>query len=286
MAEEHPCRLWVCWKEPKGTPDSGCLILTFLAPSAEQKLKLRHKGEVLFGREASLAVRKQARDSYLRVVAHLAAVPAAKGKTLRQLLASPGQSSRWWYHRVSFKDCEADPTFDLIVALFTIGRVAADRGFRELVIVGAPADISAALKQNFRVRSVSPRSDRIASACMGSVASRVAFVLKTAYECWRARNRQPPGKSDIVFSGFWNWSIEIDEKTETIVDRYFCDLPNIIRSNSKLSVSWFAWLDNARLPKQQKSIVILQSELRIRDLLKSLFDFTPLAGLIRVWSKS
>src|SRR5207244_8624990 len=146
----------------------------------EQRLKLQHSGEVLFGREASLTVRKQARDAYLGVAARLAAVPAVKGKTLRELLASPGQSTRWWYHRVSAKDCEADPTFDRIIALFTIVKVAADRRIRELVLVGAPTEITAALRQNFRVRSVSPRSDRIALGCMWSVASRVAFVLKTA----------------------------------------------------------------------------------------------------------
>src|SRR2546430_11721947 len=118
-------------------PDPSCLILTFLSPSAEQRLKLRHPGEVLFGREASLTVRKQARDAYLSVAARLAAVPAVNGKTLRQLLTSPGQSSLCWDHRVSAKDCEADPTFDRIIALFTIVKVAGDRGIREIVLVGA-----------------------------------------------------------------------------------------------------------------------------------------------------
>src|SRR5256885_17181090 len=116
MAEERPRRLWVYWKQPKVTPDPSCLILTFLSPSAEQRLKLRHYGEVLFGREASLAVCKQARDAYLGVAARLAAVPAVKGKTLRQLLASPVQSSRWGYHRVPPKDAEAVPTLDRITA--------------------------------------------------------------------------------------------------------------------------------------------------------------------------
>src|SRR5438874_764384 len=150
MAEEHPRRLWVYWKQPKVTPDPSCLILTFLSPSAEQRLKLQHPGEVLFGREASLTVRKQARDAYLGVAARLAAVPAVKGKTLRELLASPGQSTLWWYHRVSAKDCEADPTFDRIIALFTIVKVAGDRGIREIVLVGAPAEFPATLGQKFR----------------------------------------------------------------------------------------------------------------------------------------
>src|SRR5207244_10860463 len=89
MAEEHPRRLWVYWKQPKVTPDPSCLILTFLSPSAEQRLKLRHPGEVLFGREASLTVRKQARDAYLRPPAPLPALPPLTPNTLPPLLPSP-----------------------------------------------------------------------------------------------------------------------------------------------------------------------------------------------------
>ena len=283
MAEEHPRRLWVYWKQPKVTPDPSCLILTFLSPSAEQRLKLQHPGEVLFGREASLTVRKQARDAYLGVAARLAAVPAVKGKTLRQLLASPGQSSLWWYHRVSAKDCEADPTFDRIIALFTIAKVAGDRGIREIVLVGAPAEFPATLRQKFRVRSLSRRSGGVALACVRALASRVAFGLKTGYQCWLARKYQPTGKFDIVFSGFWNWSFRIDPATGAIFDRYFAELPKTLESASHLSVGWFAWMDNRQLPEPQRSIVILQSELNFRDLLRSLFNFKPLLSLVRLW---
>jgi len=285
MAEEHPRRLWVYWKQPKVTPDPSCLILTFLSPSAEQRLKLQHPGEVLFGREASLTVRKQARDAYLGVAARFAAVPAVKGKTLRELLASPGQSTRWWYHRVSAKDCEADPTFDRIIALFTIAKVAADRGIREIVLVGAPAEFPAALGQKFRVRSLSRRSGGVALACVRALASRVTFGLKTGYQCWLARKYQPTGKFDIVFSGFWNWSVGIDPATNAIVDRYFCDLPKMIEAESNLSMTWLTWLDCAQVPRQI-SIFILQSELHLRDLLRSLFDFKAFASLMRIWSQT
>ena len=90
MAEERPRRLWVCWKQPKAIPEAGDLILTFLLPSAEHSLHLRYSGRVLFAREASLRVRKQARDAYLRAAARGAAVPVANGKTLRQLLRVTG----------------------------------------------------------------------------------------------------------------------------------------------------------------------------------------------------
>src|SRR5438105_2156339 len=119
MAEENRRRLWVCWKEPKVAPGPADCILTFLSPSAERRLKLQHPGEVLFAREVSRDIRKSARSAYLAAAARLAVVPAQNGKALRQFLASSGQASRWWYHPVSFKDCEADPTFDRIIAVFT-----------------------------------------------------------------------------------------------------------------------------------------------------------------------
>ena len=285
MAEERPRRLWVCWKQPKAIPEAGDLILTFLLPSAEHSLHLRYSGRVLFAREASLRVRKQARDAYLRAAARCAAVPVANGKTLRQLLTVTGQSSRWWYHPVSFKDCESDPTFDRIIALFTIAKIADEHSIRDLVLVGAPHDLTAVLRQRFRVRPVSARPSGMAFRCVRSLASRVAFSLKTLYQYWLARKCQETKKRDIIFSGFWNFSVDTDSKTDTLVDRYFCDLPKIIQSRGNLSVVWLAWLDSYRVPRQPLPVSILQSELELKDLLQSVFDFTPLVSLMRVWGQ-
>ena len=181
--------------------------LAALYRPAEEAAVLPALEEVLFGREASLAVRKDARRAYLLIAARLAAVPVAEGKTLRQLLASPGQSSRWWYHRVSFKDCEADPTFDRVIALFTIIKVAEERGIGDLVLVGGPPEFRAVLEQSLRVRALSESSNGFVYLCVRSLASRLAFGLKTAYECWLARRHPAPEKFDVAFSGFWGRSI-------------------------------------------------------------------------------
>src|SRR5438105_903880 len=180
-------RLWVCWREPTAIPDFADCILTFLLPSIEQRLKLKHPGEVLFGREVSLPIRKQARADYLSISARMAAVPLANGKTLRQRFADSGECSRWWYHRASFKDCEADPIFNRMIALFTILKIAEERNIRDIVLVGAPAEFAVALKTAFRVRSLSESAFGLASACARSLTSRFAFGLKTVYECWLAR---------------------------------------------------------------------------------------------------
>ena len=275
---DPPSRLWVCWREANLAPDPGDCILTFLLPSIEQKLKLRHPGEVLFGREASLAVRKEARRAYLLIAARLAAVPVAEGKTLRQLLASPGQSSRWWYHRVSFKDCEVDPTFDRVIALFTIIKVAEERGIGDLVLVGGPPEFRAVLEQSLRVRALSESSNGFVYLCVRSLASRLAFGLKTAYECWLARRHPAPEKFEVAFSGFWDWSVGT---------RYFGELPQAIQSGTDLSAGWLAWLDkHAVLPHQQpRPIFLLQSELQPWDLLTSLLNFKPLIALMRIWRR-
>src|SRR5690349_9863727 len=139
MAEDKSRRLWICWEQPGTAPDPADTILTFLRPSAEQRLKREHPGEVIFGREASSAVRKRARTAYLGIVGHLAPLLAPP-------MAAAGRASRWWYHRVSFKDCEADPTFDRVVALFTILHVANERGIREFVFVGGLQEIRQVLK--------------------------------------------------------------------------------------------------------------------------------------------
>jgi hypothetical protein len=279
MAEERSRRLWVCWKEPAGAPDPGDSILTFLLPSSERRLKLQHPGEVLFGREASLAVRKEARSAYLEVAARLAAVPVSDGKTLRQLLASPGQASRWWYHRVSFKDCEADPTFDRIIALFTIIRVAEERGIHELVLVGGPPEFRLALKQLFRIRAVGELLSGFLYPCLRALASRFVFGMKTGYECGLAHRHPQPQKLDIAFSGFWNWSVGT---------RYFGELPQAVQSGTDLSVGWLAWLDNHVLPSREErsSIALLQRELGLWDLLRSLLDFKPLISLMSVWKEA
>jgi hypothetical protein len=279
MPEEKPRRLWVCWKEPGVAPDPSDSILTFLLPSAERHLKLQHSGEVVFGREASLAVRKEARRTYLGVAARLPATPLSSGKTVRQLMASPGEASQWWYHRVSFKDCEADPTFDRIIALFTILRVAEDRRIRDLVLVGGPAEFGLALKELFRCESSPPQLrsfNGLLYSGLTALASRLAFGLKTAYECWLARRHPIHQKLDIAFSGFWNWSVG---------PRYFGDLPKALQAGRDRSVGWLVWLDDHVLPSRddRSSICLLQRELGLQDLVASLLDFSPCLALITAY---
>jgi surface carbohydrate biosynthesis protein (TIGR04326 family) len=272
-----------------------------LLPSVEEQLKRRHSGEVILGRKASLSVRKQARQTYLSIAAGLATVPAANGKSLRRTLARPDQASRWWYHLLSFKDCEVDPTFERIIALFTIIEVARNRGIHEIVLVGGPIEITLVLEQAFRVRSFFMSRQRLTVSCAKSLVSRLAYGARVAYICWLTRiYRAPPSvkKIDVAFSGFWSWSVGIDETSGTVVDSYYGDLPKAIVSNGDVSVGWLAWLETAppaarkydlaraaRAAREQRSVVILQSMLGYRDVLRAIVDFSPLMAVVKFWKR-
>lgn len=256
---------------------------------------------MILGREASLSVRKQARRTYLTVVASLAAVPVAGGKSLRQMLARPGQASRWWYHLLSFKDCEVDPTFERIITLFTILAVARARDIQEIVLVGGPAEIAVVLGETFNVRSFFMLRERFAVSCAKSLASRLAFGVRAAYIYCLTRiyRVHPPRKTvDVVFNGFWNWSVRIDETDGAVVDSYFGDVPNTVGLNGDVSVGWLAWLDTshtsaperslasaARQAQKQRKIFILQSQLGVGDLLRTILDFGPLVAVVRTWKR-
>ncbi len=280
-------RLWVCWKEPETAPDPSDSVLTFLLPSAEQRLKVRHPGEVLFGREESLPIRQQARSTYLSISARLAAVPGPGGKTLRQLLSRGGKSSQWWYHPVSFKDCETDPAFDRIIALFTILKVAEDRRIRELVLVGGPEELAAILKPAFQVRVVSGRLRKPAVTSLRALASRMAWGVRAIYMCWLTGRMREPSASrrfDVALFGFWDWSFEYDQGKQSVSDRYFGDLPEAIEAAGEFSVGWFAWASKRPVQKYGR-VCFLQSFLSPGDVLKAMSDFRPLRNLLNVWKR-
>ena len=137
--------LWVCWSEPPVLPDGPGWLVSFLPPSIEERVEQVHQGKVIRAREASRGVRAAARELYLNLVAAIGTVRCSSGLTLRQRLTPSGQASLWWYHPVSFKDCEGEPTFQSIIAVMTIRAVAEQCGVSKLILVGAPRESHHAL---------------------------------------------------------------------------------------------------------------------------------------------
>lgn len=292
-------QLWVCWAKPKTLPSESVPILSFLPPSWEEDLQREHRGPVILAKEASLAVRAEARELYINLVARIGIAPCGGDLTLRQVLSRPGEASRWWYHPVAFKDCEIDPTFNEIISVLTIRAVAEKWGLKQLVLVGAPCEVVAVLKSAFTVQEIQSRQPRrVWWIWLRGFASRIHFAM-TALEQWFVvrRETETPNRSfDVVFSGCWDWSVWWDSPTRVLVDRFFKRLPDALKEQGVASVGWFAWFAPHFEPGKEgrrlkdvlapltgrEDVVILQSFLRPWDIVSATVDFHPLACFLRV----
>lgn len=291
-------QLWACWKKPTALPEAGGILLSFLPPADEERLVGEFAGTLIRAREASTEVRAEARCWYLSLVARIGACPDETGRTLRQALASPGRSSRWWYHPVSFRDCESDRTFRHLIAIRTIQTVAARHGAKRLVLVGASWDVAAVLRSGFPVEEQgTQRRPPAWWPWVRGLAVRVRYAIRTLRH-WAAVRRHAPrpgGPFAIVFSGFWDWSVRKDKRAE-VADRYFMALPDELIRRDLGPVGWFAWFDPHYEPgkagrslaevlaplRNCEEVVLLQQLLSVGDLLKALGDFAPLGSFLHM----
>lgn len=289
-------RLWVCWQEPAQLPGND-LVLSFMPPAAEEELASQHQGPFVRAREASLAVRKEARELYIAMVAQLGVAPCGN-RTLRAALASPGQASRWWYHRAAFKDCESDPTYERIVWIMTIRAIANQERLRRLVLVGAPGEVAAVLKSAFVVEEINSRKPQsLWWLLLRGLGSRLKWVtiliwqIAMMHRCLETPNRL----YQVAIFGFWDWSVWWDESRQSMYDRYMQGLPEELRQHGLAAVGWFTWLDPHSEPgKQGRSlkevlaplqgrdeVALLQADLRPREILLSMANFSSLAIFLR-----
>jgi surface carbohydrate biosynthesis protein (TIGR04326 family) len=293
-----PSVLWICWEKPGALPSGNGPILSFLSPGSEEELRRRCKDRVMVGRTAPMEVRAQAREHYLNLVARIGTFTWGHGLTWRQVLARPGEASRWWYHPVAFKDPESDATFQWILQILTIQTAAKRLGVKELALVGAPRELAAVLRSAFSVKEERPRGASGYWRLWGrGLASRLIFGLRLMRQ-WGAARRLPQGQDqhfDVVISGFWDWSVKWDRRTQALADRYFKRLPDELRQQG-VSLGWFAWLDlqaepgqprrrwhDALAPLKRKSeLVILQSSLRPGEILRAVTDVKPLITFLKL----
>ena len=293
-----PDVLWICWEKPGAFLSGNEPILSFLSPAPEEELQRQYGDRVMVGRAAFMAVRAKAREQYLNLVARLGTFTWGNGLTWRQVLARPGEASRWWYHPVAFKDPESDATFQWFLQVLTIQTAAKRLGVKDLVLVGAPWEVAAVLRSAFSVKEKRPRRASGYWWLWGrGLASRLTFGWKVMRQ-WRAVRRLTQLQNqgfDVVVSGFWDWSVKWDERTHALTDRYFKRLPDELRRQG-VSLGWFAWLDLQAEPGQPRrrrhdvlaplesssQVVILQSFLRPGEILRALADLTPLVTFLKL----
>lgn len=302
MATTEPSQaLWVCWTLPAQLPKGHATLLSFLSPSDEDALATRYHGRLIRGREASRAVRDQARALYLELVAELGVVPCGRQGTLRQALARPGHASRWWYHGVSFRDCESDSTFRWIIAVLTIRAIAAQKGCAELLLLGAPAAVVRVLQSRFRVREMA--TQRVRSSWriwLHALMSRFRYAGRACRDWWLVRGlaETAQGFGGVAILGFWDWSVSWNASHQQFTDRYLKRLPQALTARGMSPVKWLTWFDPHGAPKgkrngrslrsrlaplkRQSDVIVLQALLSPHDFLRVIADFIPLATFMRV----
>jgi surface carbohydrate biosynthesis protein (TIGR04326 family) len=293
-----PDILWACWEKPETLPSGNELILSFLPPAAEEQFRRQYGDRVIIGRAVPPAVRARAREQYLNLVARLGTYPWGNGLTWRQVLARPGEASRWWYHPVAFKDTEGETTFQGILQVLTIQTVAKSLGVKELVLVGAPWEVAAVLRSAYSIKET--RTRRASGdwwLWVRGLTSRLTFFWKVMCQRFAVRRlRQFQDQHfDVAISGFWPWSVNWDERTQALTDRYFKQLPDELKRWG-VSLGWFAWLDLQAEPSRRRprphdlmaplernsEVVILQSALRPGEILRALLDLKPLATFLKL----
>lgn len=277
--------LHILYKPVKPLSPDG-LILSFLSPEDEVNSSLNTNGNFLYARKEMEQIREKARKAYIDLVARIAATPC-KGVTLRQALRIKNMGNAWWYHKISEKDVESEDTFSMLLQIFTILHIAEREHINHIVIYGSPVQIASILSTRYRVTKVKCISGRknILGRCL---------LSRLKYLCWALYVRNiikknislPKINPEIVFQGFWDWSIKVDGKNNKLKDNYFKLLPEKLLDKG-ISCAWFLWLDphpkigskfrplnkvlNPAL--NDSSLIFVQKLLRLQDIFLVIFDF-------------
>ncbi|MBI5597106.1 MAG: hypothetical protein HY928_13515 [Elusimicrobia bacterium] len=272
-------RLWACWTlPPPQALAAGDAVLSFLSPADEASLPA---AQVVSARRLPPALRAEARAAYLAACARPPAAPGRDGRTLREAVCAGPGTSPWWYHPTSYRDCESDPAFSRIIACLAVRAEAAARGLDAVTLCGAPEEVALALAPALAVEVRSPaRRPPGALRWLRALASRA----KTGWDILRglraaARLRPAAGRSDVLLSGFWDWSVRVE--AGGLADRYYKALPAELSARG-LSLSWLLWLDSkAAGPLRGRGDArVLQAYLGVGDVLRATLDFRPLRAYL------
>lgn len=294
LGPSHESRtLWVCFKSPDVLPDDA-LLLSFLSPDAEAAAERRFGDRVLSGRAIATEVRAQARDAYLDLVARIAATPI-DGRTLREALAGPDGTSRWWFLKTSEKDCEWPGDFyTTVIRLLCVRRAVETCGTRRVVVRGGPVDFARIVARAYAGSASRPTCWLGAALCRGLAARlqlagrylRLLLVL-------RGRPVRRGDRIDVLLHAQWDWSL-LAAPDGTLRDRYFRELPGELERRG-LHVAWLALCEPtsggsaavgrpirhiAAAVASRPEVIPLERYLTWRQILGRALDFRYLAGLL------
>jgi len=284
--------LLVCWRAPDIMPEEGTVILSFLSPAKEEELKRKFKGKIISARQIAPEVRGRANKIYVDLIAKIAASPVKGGKTLREALKKNDALSLWWFHKVSNKASESDPTFQFIVEILSIISVASSANRKKIILLGGYRELAKVLKDIFQIQEIKCRRRySFLYVFVRSLLSRAKyfFIFLLRWFIVKTNVKAPQSSFDVVFGGFWDWSIQEDKHTHRLNDCYFKSLPDRLSSKG-LKTGWFLWFDPyvgsfskrrklkhilEPIKKHSNSLVILQCLIKIRQLIKAIANFRP-----------
>ena len=185
-------KLWVCWSKPNCLPSDNVWILSFLTASDEENLiQSISEQRLISGRMIAQDVKDDALKLYTDIVARIGVTKNSNGSTLRELLKSTGGNSLWWYHPVSFKDCEADATFNHIIQILVIDRVASEKKVENIVLWGADDTIADALKTKYRVEGRNLKYKSIICYYLKAFVSRLQQFIQHIYHWYKCCHPDP-----------------------------------------------------------------------------------------------
>lgn len=282
--------LHVIYKLDSQTIPSDAVVLSFLMPEDEYEFVNSYKGQIFFGRKEVNTIREKAWLAYIDMVARISSTPC-NGQTLRQTLALAERGNPWWYTKFSFKDVESDPTFNIMLHVFTISNVAEREKIQDIVLYGALGEIKEILSSRYSV-SIGIKGYFIrVLALVGGILSRIKLLFDalSALFALKLFSTLPDTKPDVVFQGFWDWSVYPDGNTKSLNDIYFKSLPEQLRLKG-FKCAWLLWLSPNYKPgtknrslkevlnhvKGQPQLIFLQKFLNLKDIVYAFLDLRPL----------
>ncbi len=283
--------LHVLYSPPSVRIPHGDFVLCFLSPQEEEILPQEIRKRIIVGRREVDRHREAAERFYKELLPRFSATPCG-GKTLRQSLAMEGASNPWWYHQVSCRAVEWDPTFNTILHVFAVDGVAKERHVSAIAFHGGGKDLAEAFKQKYRIEMHGiSRPQKWLFRSVGSRFKKMLGELQNLH-LLKKHLSLPKIKVDVAFQGFWDWSVSYDQKTGEMTDNYFRALPGLLKEAGR-EICWFAWFSPEgrsyrQIPAEQVArgargvpgLVILQLFLTYMDIMKCYADFRPLIAYL------
>lgn len=290
--------LWVCWSVPPELPEK-VKILSFLSPSREEECIQQYGTDhIISGRRIAQDVKDDALKIYTRVVARIGAERVYKGKSLRESLKDKNGISQWWYHPVSVKDCEADLTFNHLVKILSIDKVASEMSTEKLILWNAESIVVEVISSKYLIEHHHTVRVSLFYAFLRAILSRTRTFITQLYHWHIVKSliADTADEPDFVFEGFWDWSIR--DENGTLDDRYFKSLPRILEERG-LKKMWFLWFSPDYEPgmksrrakdvlltaRPYNGLLFLQKYLTIRDF-GTFWNFHPAVTYLTFSRKS